>query len=384
MVQQVGTVQYMKERGDRPVHGGNLRWAAQVAHCSPADILDFSASINPLGPPHSAIAAIQAHLPDLRAYPDPHYSDLRQGLAHYHRIDPAWICPGNGSAELLTWASRELASHGATAVLTPAFGDYGRSIRAFDGEIVTCPIMSPKEGGTGAVDNEAVNEPVMDLADILKQSPLRETDCNGIIINNPHNPTGHLWRRDDILALVDRFALVVVDEAFMDFLPPDRQQSVIEVVTEYANVVVLRSLTKFYSLPGLRIGYAIAHPDRLRQWQEWRDPWPVNILAAATASTVLTDTNFQQQTFSWLDNARPLLFNGFQQMPGLFPYPGAVNYLLVETNRSAIDLQRHLLERDRILIRDCVSFPELGDRYFRVAVRTEEENKRLLAAVKGF
>ncbi|MFM7372090.1 MAG: aminotransferase class I/II-fold pyridoxal phosphate-dependent enzyme, partial [Sphaerospermopsis kisseleviana] len=176
--------------------------------------------------------------------------------------------------------------------------------------------------------------------------------------------------------------LVVVDEAFMDFLPPDQEQSLIGLVQEYENLVILRSLTKFYSLPGLRLGYAIAHPDLLRKWQSWRDPWPVNTLAAAAAIAALEDTDFQQQTWKWLPQARNQLFQGLSAINGLRPLEGAVNYLLVESQHSTSQLQEKLLQQYQILIRDCRSFKELGDRFFRVAVRSQSDNQRLLTALK--
>jgi histidinol-phosphate/aromatic aminotransferase/cobyric acid decarboxylase-like protein len=146
-------------------------------------------------------------------------------------------------------------------------------------------------------------------------------------------------------------------------------------------VVVLRSLTKFYSIPGLRLGYAIGHPDLLRQWQSWRDPWSVNALAIAAGVAALQDTVFQQQTYDWLAAAVPQLREGLAKLPGLEVISGAVNFVLVRCNVSVTQLQEHLLKQHKILIRDCVSFPELGDRYFRVAVRTIAENERLLAAL---
>jgi len=140
----------------------------------------------------------------------------------------------------------------------------------------------------------------------------------------------------------------------------------------------LRSLTKFYSLPGLRLGYAIAHPDRLRRWQQWRDPWSVNTLAAAAAIAVLDDYEFQQQTWDWLVEARSHLFQGLSALSGLYPYPSAANYLLVRCDYSAVELQQQLLKQHHILIRYCVSFPDLVYPFFRVAVRTPAENQLLL------
>lgn len=358
----------------RPAHGGNLVWASHLAGCPPAAILDFSASINPLGPPASAIAAIQAELEGLTVYPEPDYSHLRTALSQAHAVPPEWILPGNGSAELLTWASRDLAPFAATYLPVPAFGDYRRALSAFDARVI--PVELPLDAPSEAQAWTLALEQMMSQTD-------RQPDCCGLLLNNPHNPTGHLLTQEAIAPYLERFALVVVDEAFMDFLPPQQQQSLEHWVIEHPNLVILRSLTKFYSLPGLRLGYAIAHPDRLRRWQQWRDPWPVNSLAAAAAIAVLQDTAFQQQTWAWVEPARTQLIEGLSQIPGLQPLPGAANFLLVQSERSVTDLQVDLLRRSRILIRDCLSFPELGDRYFRVAVRTEADNQRLLEGLNA-
>ncbi|MBD2462748.1 threonine-phosphate decarboxylase [Oscillatoria sp. FACHB-1407] len=355
----------------QPTHGGNITWAAELAGCSPSSILDFSASINPLGPPQSAIAAIQASLSTLRDYPDPDYRQLRSRLSQVHNLAPEWILPGNGSAELLTWASRELAELSSVYLMTPAFSDYLRALKAFHARIVPCPLDLMTRSIAGLEDD------VQQALQAMVVAAQTHASC-GLLINNPHNPTGHLLKRAVLLSALQSFDLVVVDEAFMDFLPHEQDQSVIDWVQKYANLVVLRSLTKFYSLPGLRLGYAIAHPDRLRRWQQWRDPWSVNTPAAAAAEAVLGDYEFQQQTWNWLAEARSHLFQGLSALPGLHPYPGAANYLLVRCDRSAVKLQHQLLKQHQILIRDCVSFPELGDRFFRVAVRTQAENQRLL------
>jgi L-threonine-O-3-phosphate decarboxylase len=337
---------------DRPQHGGNIAWAASLAGCSPHAILDFSASINPLGIPNSAIAALQSQQHRLTQYPDPSYRELRQAIATHHQIDPDWILPGNGSAELLTWASRDLAELDRTTLITPAFGDYTRALKTFGAKIHHLPI---------------------ELFHTF--SPPSQS---GLLLNNPHNPTGQLFAVEAILPLLERLAIVVVDEAFMDFLPVEQQQSLMTEVAKYPHVVILRSLTKFYSLPGLRFGYAIAHPDRLQRWQQWRDPWSVNVLAEVAAIAVLQDTAFQQQTYEWLAAARSALFSGLEGLPGLRPLPSVANYLLVKSDYSVVNLQKTLLKRHQILIRDCLSFAELGDRYFRVAVRTDAENQRLL------
>jgi L-threonine-O-3-phosphate decarboxylase len=329
-----------------------------VAGCPASSILDFSASINPLGPPDSAMTAIQGHLNALSRYPDPRETPLRSALARWHDLSTDWILPGNGAAELLTWACRELAGWETTHLPVPSFADYWRALSSFEANIQT----------------HALDLATIDLSNVSNQ---------GLLLNNPHNPTGKLWTVAEIVPYLDRFALVVIDEAFMDFLRPPQQESAIPLLEQYPNLVIIRSLTKFYSLPGLRLGYALSHPDRLSTWQKWRDPWSVNILASAAAIAAIQDTDFQQRTWDWLATAREALFQGLASFAGFQPRESAANFLLVRTRASCLPLQESLLKNHRILIRDCLSFPELGEHYFRVAVRSPEENQRLLAAIES-
>lgn len=373
----------------RPVHGGNLAWAATLAGCPASAILDFSASISPLGPPKSALDAIQAHLGSLTAYPDPDYGQLRAVLGEALNVDPDWILPGNGSAELLTWAAWDLSKLEATYLVTPAFGDYWRALLAFGAKVLECPldltsgtIVNHRQDAHSTRNEFSCGTGILPVPKEVPVPLALNPGCRGLLLNNPHNPTGLLFSREAIGPYVEQLGLVVIDEAFMDFLPPEQQESSIDAVAEFPNLVILRSLTKFYSLPGLRLGCAIAHPDRLRRWQLQRDPWPVNALAAAAAAAVVRDVVFERQTWDWLPVARQELFEGLASLPGLQPFPGAANFLLVESSVSVALIQKSLLERHRILIRDCLSFPELGDRFFRVAVRDRADNLRLISAIK--
>jgi L-threonine-O-3-phosphate decarboxylase len=359
----------------RPIHGGNRQWAANMAGITPENILDFSASINPLGPPKSAIAAIESNLKELNHYPDPEYTLLRQALGKFHQLSSDWILAGNGVAELLTWVGRDLSQLSATVIFTPAFTDYYRALKTFDNKVEQYSLLDKEVG------KEKEESCYLNLNLNPELSEIKDSHQKGILINNPHNPTGHLFSRESLLPYLDRFALVVIDEAFMDFLSPECQQSLIDLVPSHPNLVILRSLTKFYSLAGLRLGYAIAHPERLQRWQAWRDPWSVNSLAAAVGIAIIEDTVFQQQTWDWLNLAKPQLFQGLAQISGLNPLPNSANYLLVQTKIAGSLLQKELLQKNQILIRDCLSFPELGDHYFRVAVRLESENQKLIVAL---
>ena len=347
----------------RPVHGGNLAWAAALANCVPGDLLDFSASISPLGPPRSVREAVQADFLLVRDYPDPAYGELRGAIARHHRVPVEFVMPGNGAAELITWAARDLAALRECFCLSPGFSDYDRALRAFDCE----PI------GLDCLNSDRWESALLERRVNLER-------C-GLLLNNPHNPTGELFARERIQPLLDRMGVVVVDEAFMDFLPPKQEQSVIAWVGEFENLVVIRSLTKFYSMPGLRLGYAIAHPKALERWQQWRDPWSVNTLAVSAGIAAIKDMAFQQQTWRWLMDANHWLYEALASLSGVSPMPSCANFLLVRSEKSVTALQAALLRSHRIYIRDCMSFEGLGDRYFRVAVKLPEDNLRLVRAI---
>jgi len=344
---------------NRPIHGGNRDWAAAIAKCPVSELIDFSASINPLGPPKSVLNAIKGGLDGIIHYPDPNYTELRKALASKHQISPDWILPGNGVAELLNWAARDLGELGLVYVLSPGFADYARALKSFGIRIASCPL----EISTG------------------KWNTKNNSKKSGLILNNPHNPTGHLWKSEEILPLLEEYELVVLDEAFLDFL--SNSPSLIPWIENHPNLIILRSLTKFYSLPGLRIGYAIAHPDRLKRWKKWRDPWPVNILADLAVRAAVNDHEFQHRSWEWLNESSPILFTNLTDIEGLNPRTSSVNFFLVHSNQNVPKLQKRLLQDHKILIRDCLSFIGLDENYFRIAIKTLRENQILIEALKS-
>lgn len=353
---------------NRPTHGGNLRWAAEIAQCAPNDLLDFSASISPLGPPRSVREAVRAAFSSVMAYPDPDYVAIREIIGQHHNLPIEYVFLGNGAAELLNWAARDLATLDEVFYLSPGFSDYQRALKAFG--CVPSPISLFNRSSSYQSDWETQLE--------SKLGSSRQ----GLLLNNPHNPTGQLFSRSRVQLCRSQLNLLVVDEAFMDFLPEARSQSAIPSADDFSsNLVIIRSLTKFYSIPGIRLGYAIAHPDRLKQWQQWRDPWSVNNLAVAAGIAGLQDVEFQQRSWNWLDEERPFLFKALSNIEALEPMEGSVNFLLIKCKVSTTALQRKLLQQHKVYIRDCMSFEDLGDRFFRVAVKTREDNQRLIDAL---
>ena len=309
------------------------------------------------------ISALKQHLLEIDKYPTPGYLELRQALAQHLQISADWILPGNGAAELLTWAGRELAQY-QTFLPVPAFNDYGRALRAFNAPYTALPLLD-QQGRW------------LDLSQILAKATIPAGAA--LLLNNPHNPSGALWTTESLLPLLDRFSLVVVDESFMDFVSPS--QSLVPWVEKYHNLVVISSLTKFYSLPGLRLGYCVAHPDRLARWQSWRDPWGVNRLAEVAGIAALADQEFIDRTWAWFNSSQPELFAGLQQVPNLQVYPSAANFFLLRTLQPFTKVQTELLQQFQIFARDCISFPELGEHYGRVALKSAVDNQLLLTAL---
>ena len=203
-------------------------------------------------------------------------------------------------------------------------------------------------------------------------------------ITNPHNPTGQLWDRASLARLLPHYALVICDEAFLPLVPEGEAHSLVPLVRDYPNLVVIRSLTKLFAVAGLRLGYVVAHPNRLQRWREWRDPWSVNGLALAAGAAVMRDGPGWR--VGWLafmvGSARePWLRGQLNQLPGLIAHPSSVNFLLIEGCSSLLNIREGLTRRG-VLLRDCRSFEGLGDRWLRVGLQSRSNNRRIVRALR--
>ncbi len=342
-------------------------------------MLDASASLVPFGPPPRLRRLLHRALEtDLRDYPDRDYGALAGAIAAWHGLEPAMVLPGNGAAELFTWAGRDAAASGLSLLPAPGFADYRRALDCWGGQWRTLPLpldwrgSGPTPWPLEAAANAGAGPAVLWLT-------------------NPHNPTGQLWSRASLEPLLDRFALVVADEAFLPLVPAGDDQSLVPLLAAHPNLVVIRSLTKLFSIAGLRLGYALGEPGRLARWAGWRDPWPVNGLAAAAGQALMADQGglrrWQQRVQHWVATEGPWLAARLATVPGLEPLPSAANYLLVRSTPGAGSLQplRLALERrHRILVRDCRSFEGLGENWLRIAVQGRAGNRRLLGALGRF
>lgn len=362
------------DAGSHDRHGGNLEAVARRLGCSPGDLLDASASLVPFGPSASVRRVLQAVLrtpvgqpSPLRDYPDREQLRLRRAIAAHHQLDPAAVLPGNGAAELFTWLARDAAAAGTSLLPTPGFADYPRALACWGGAWSPWPLDLPRPGPV--VWPQPLPSPPAGSSQVLW-------------VTNPHNPTGQLWSRASLEPLLERFALVIVDEAFLPLVHGGESQSLLPLVASHPGLVVIRSLTKLLAIAGLRLGYAVADPGRLRRWAAWRDPWPVNGLAAAVGEAVVGDRRWQERVQRWVAAEAPWLQQRLQQLPGLTPLPSAANFLLLRSESSLVGLRQRLERHHRVLLRDCRSFDGLGECWLRLALQDRRNNRRLLRALR--
>ena len=343
-------------------HGGNIRQLAARCGCRPGDILDFSANINPLGPPECLRGVISRAVHDLVHYPDPDCSLLVRSLAARHRLDPDEILAGNGTSELLFAAVRALA--GTRAVLpVPSYVDY-QTACSRAGLDVQPLYLRPKK-------------------DFVLQVPeLEETLRDGdlVILGQPNNPTGRLVDREALLALCRRRPGVtfLVDEAFAGFVP-----GYASLACRSDNLVVLCSLTKLYGFPGLRLGFLAARATLCDRVRRQLAPWSVNSLAQAVGIHCLDDPDYLDATRQLVAEERAALADMLGSIGDVRVVPSAANFLLLhlQARVKAPELAERLLLEHRIAIRPCEDYLGLDDRWLRVAVRNGRDNRRLAEAM---
>jgi threonine-phosphate decarboxylase len=347
-------------------HGGRVYEAARRWGIAPEEVIDFSANINPFGPPPAVLAAFEKGLApvSLRSYPDSH--TFVSALAEKYGVDHDQLVIGPGSAALLFAALRALRSETVLA-MEPGFDEYFRACAALEAEVLRLR-LTEKNGF----------EP--DFAALAHIVEARQ--CDLVILNSPHNPIGRLYAREDLLALVDvaeaNDVAVLLDEAFVDYAP---QASLLPVAASKSRFVVLRSLTKFYAIPGLRVGYAVCAAGTAAAIRKQLDAWPVSTIALEAGRAALSEEEYGIRTRRVNAQARKEFAAALREI-GLTVFPSAANFLLVKLPRgSGAELDRSL-ESSRVLIRRCDSFSGLGDSYIRLAVRSREDNSRLVSLIE--
>ncbi|MDD2271899.1 MAG: threonine-phosphate decarboxylase CobD [Desulfuromonadaceae bacterium] len=344
-------------------HGGNVFTVARTLGVAPAQVFDFSASINPLGMSSMVHKALICSLDSLAHYPDTSHKELKQALAKYHGLSPTHFTIANGSTELIYNLPAMLPGKKAL-IISPSFSEYIRALNQHHWDAQHF-ILTPESNFS--IDTDALEAALADGVDVL-------------YICNPSNPSGTLYPQRTIEKIyslcLSAGTFLVLDEAFMDFC---EEASAKRMIVHSDNAIVLRSMTKFFGIPGLRLGYSISNATLAERLDAMGGPWSVNSLALAAGAAALQDVKHNQDTLDFVRQERRRLFESLAQFSRLKLYPSSVNYLLVEIKEGMTS--RELKERlllHRIIIRDCSSFMGLSERFFRIAVRSSDENNRLL------
>jgi threonine-phosphate decarboxylase len=355
----------------QPTHGGNVYKAAQQHRVPVEQIIDFSASINPLGPPAAVFRAIRAAVKQIVHYPDPDCRRLRQELAQQCGMDPDMILVGNGSTELIHLLPRALGIKSAL-IIGPTFEEYARAL--IDAGSLVEYVHAKRE--------QRFRPP---LQDVLERLSAKRSKFDAVFLCNPNNPTGQVMNRramSELAEVVERQqGWLIVDEAFIDYC---QEQSVVAMLKEHPRMVVLRSLTKFYAMPGLRIGYLLGASKVVGVLKERQPPWSVNSLAQEVSCVVLQDETYAKKSRIFMENERSCFVRGLRSVSGLQVYSSAANFVLIGLPgwTSAGEVTDRLAS-ERLLVRDCSALPGLTMQMIRVAIRTAKENQRLLAAVSA-
>jgi len=350
-------------------HGGNVYAAARSLRRPIERLIDFSASINPLGPSPRALHALVRARRLLRHYPDPDCVALREALAARWRCRSEQIVIGNGSTELIHLLPVALEI-GRLMVVGPTFSEYARAME--------------RSGGSArvvAADRADGYKPPLEA--VIRGIHARRPAVDAILLCNPNSPTGQACDVDEVVTLARvaerRGVRLIVDETFIDYC---EDRSILPWIDQHKNVIVLRSFTKFFALPGLRAGYLVAQAETAQAIHSAQPPWSVNVLAQEAALAALKDAPHAERSRSFMRRERARFAAQLGALPGCRLFPSEANFLLMElpSDRQAGTVAARL-RREGILVRDCSTVPGLNQRSMRLAVRTRRENDRLRRAL---
>lgn len=362
-----------KEKTD--FHGGNIYKIFREKNID--KILDYSSNINPYGLPENLKKEIFEKLFVLERYPDPDYIELREKIAEKNNLNIENVIVGNGATEII-FLFMKILSPKKVLIVSPTFGEYERAI----------------EASTLANDSLEINyfelkEKENFVLNVKNLETELENNYDLLILCNPNNPTGQflkLKKLEEILKICEqKNTKLFVDEAFVEFVEDWENESIINSKENKENLFVIRAFTKFFAIPGLRLGYGICFNNNLlKKMLEKKEPWSVNNIADLAGKTVLDDENYIQKTKEWIKDQKKYMYENLNKIEGLRAYKTEVNFILLKIEDNLLEkgldvknLRKKMLEKG-ILIRDASNFIYLNKHYFRLAIKDKLNNEKVI------
>ena len=364
------------------IHGGNIFQFAHEQRIEPYEVVDFSANINPLGPSQRGLDALNAQLRYISHYPDATNDDVLNAIADTYEMDKHQIIVGNGAAELL-YAICRLPGYTGAFVPAPGFSEYKEALEA--SKIPVRDIFyRPREDDNGKPYFEVPYLALETFAAELKGQDGRII----VFLGNPNNPDGTLLDKDHIRTvasmLKDANSLLVIDESFIDFVGndplQDNEHSIRSLVNEFDNIIVVHSFTKFYAVPGLRIGAAFTNETLITQLQQYIPSWSVNTLAQAYTKAALNNVDYIKRTKQELNEERAFMYNALDDIEGITVYPPSANFILFQVNQEGITANyiNEELKKYNMIVRNCDSYVGLTNHWVRIAIKDHDTNIKLV------
>ncbi len=353
-------------------HGSDLEKIESIYGIKKEDIVSFSANVNPLGLSSRLRHSLADHLDAITSYPDREYTSLRKVIAAYCDTEYDRIIVGNGSTELISLFIQ--IEHPAKAmIIGPTYSEYEREISLGGGTSLYFPL---KESADFKLDLEKLESQLNESIDLL-------------VICNPNNPTSSAISRKDMRSILDickqHDIYVMVDETYIEFAENYDEINAIPLTNYYNNIVILRGISKFFAAPGLRLGYAITgNKDLIKAVNTKQNPWTINSLAEIAGSLMFTDEAYIRQTKELISGERQRIIAALREMKELKVYEPTANFVLVRILRDDVtaDSMFDAAIRQKMMIRNCSTFPFLDNKYIRFCFMMPEDNDRLLSCIK--
>ncbi len=358
-----------------PDHGGDWSSALALSQLPEKELIDFSVSLNPLGPPDIADKLIAQIINGLERYPEPTSEKLKECFAKFKNIPKASIVVGNGSNELIHTIPRLLPQGKKCVIVEPTFSEYDSAIRSANIPI-TQYLLKPENNF-----KEDIEAFLFYLQGI--------ENLGSIILGHPNSPTGHIWEMDSLFS-VKKFCerkniLLIIDEAFVDFC--DKKVSFIQEAHRSKNLIVVQSLTKLFSIPGARLGFCILHPENADRLNRFIPSWNVNSIAQTIGPEVLKDKQYLERTQKYLSNTKKSFFSALNKIDAIKVFPSETNFFLFKLITGNSDISnlffKHILAQG-LIVRNCGNFPGLDHSFFRSAILSQEKNKKLIQTIELF